>query len=125
MQKKHKILICAGGTGGHILPAMRLAKTLLKEEHHVIFSGMGLSTNPYFEKEKFIFFDIPSFPVRLWHPLKMLSRWFKGIVKSFFLLKRFKPEIIVGFGSFHTFPLLLCAKMLNISRIYTLILKVN
>jgi len=114
MQKKHNILICSGGTGGHMLPAMRLGDLLIKEDHHVIFSGMGLSKNPYFEKEKFIYFDIPSSPVKIFRPFKMLSRWIRGLIKSFFLMRRFKPKIVVGFGSFHTFPLLLCAKILKI-----------
>jgi len=114
MLNKRKILICAGGTGGHMLPAMRLGNILIKENHDVIFSGMNLSSNTFFEKEKYVFVDIPSSPITLFHPFKMLSAWIKGMVKSFYLIKRFKPEIVVGFGSFHTFPLLLCVNMLNI-----------
>ena len=34
-----KIFITTGGTGGHILPAMCLAKALIKQNNHTIVFG--------------------------------------------------------------------------------------
>ena len=35
MNKKKKILIATGGTGGHVFPAYSLANYLIKNDYHV------------------------------------------------------------------------------------------
>ena len=35
MSKKTKILIAAGGTGGHVLPGYNLAKHLIEQDYHI------------------------------------------------------------------------------------------
>ena len=42
--KNKKIIICAGGTGGHVFPAKRLSEILLKEGVEV--SWIGSSRGP-------------------------------------------------------------------------------
>ena len=37
--KKRTIIICAGGTGGHVFPAKKLSKLLLKEGVDVRWIG--------------------------------------------------------------------------------------
>ena len=51
-----RFFFAVGGTGGHIHPALVLAKQL-KEEGHLFFIGKGLSTNAYF-RQKYPYFDI-------------------------------------------------------------------
>ncbi len=41
MDKKYKILIATGGTGGHIYPAIALAKQYEKDGNEVIIVGTG------------------------------------------------------------------------------------
>ena len=41
MDKKYKILIATGGTGGHIYPAIALARQYEKDSNEVIIVGTG------------------------------------------------------------------------------------
>ena len=41
MDKKYKILIATGGTGGHIYPAITLARQYEKDGNEVIILGTG------------------------------------------------------------------------------------
>lgn len=104
-----KIIIAAGGTGGHLFPAQSLARDL-KNKIEVVFVGSKLSKNPFFEKEDFSFFEVESSNFsKKNNPLKSLFKLLKGTFQSLKILKREKPDLIIGFGSFHSFPVLLAA----------------
>ena len=66
-----KVLIAAGGSGGHLLPAQKLAQ-LLKNNAEVFFAGSGLSKNPFFQQGERVFKDIASSPLS--RPLQFLYR---------------------------------------------------
>ncbi|HEY4254934.1 MAG TPA: UDP-N-acetylglucosamine--N-acetylmuramyl-(pentapeptide) pyrophosphoryl-undecaprenol N-acetylglucosamine transferase [Chlamydiales bacterium] len=105
-----KILIAAGGTGGHLLPAQQLAELLQREEAQVIFAGYKLDKSPYFQREKFDFREIPAAPLSGW---KFFSQLLVGGWKAFRLFLKEKPDVVVGFGSYHTAPVLLAATLLG------------
>ena len=102
------VLIATGGTGGHIFPAEALAKELTEQGHRVLFAGGKLSENRFFSK-KYPFDDVPVTP-----SLKNVSTLFEGVKKSFRLIKQFHPDIIVGFGSYYSLPLLIAAVLKRI-----------
>jgi len=103
-----RILIAAGGTGGHLFPAQQLAE-LLRSDAEILFAGHKIESSPFFEKEKIPFSEIAA------HPLKrgFLSAAWKGFWQSIRLIRRFSPDLVVGFGSYHTFPLLLATAALR------------
>ncbi len=112
--KKSKILIAAGGTGGHLFPAQTLSDQLLKEhpDLELFFAGAKLSSNAYFDQKKFRFYDIASTTPFRGGPLAVLKSigvLINGIKESVHLLSKEKPMLIVGFGSFHVFPILFAA----------------
>ena len=109
------IFIAAGGTGGHVLPAQILARSLVKKNYRVVFVGYNLSKNDFFEKNQFLYFDITSSPVCKKNPIKMLWKWWQGFWQSRKLLLQYKPDIVIGFGSYHTFPFLLATKKQKIT----------
>jgi len=109
---KIKILIAAGGTGGHLFPAQQLSEKLLKDGHcEIYFAGHKLAETPFFKREGVFFKEIAS------APLKNIFLFFAAVWKGFFqslrLIRSFKPDAVVGFGSFHSFPVLLAAAVLR------------
>jgi len=105
---KKKVLIAAGGTGGHLFHAQQLAQHLLGDAE-LLFAGHKLGTSPFFEKEKIPFAEITA------HPLKkgFFSKTCIGFWQACKLIRQSKPDVVVGFGSYHTFPVLLAAACLR------------
>lgn len=111
-----KILISAGGTGGHIYPAMGFAEGLLEIDStvEVLFAAGGLQESPFFDRTVFAWHSVSSAPLTKKNPLQLLkscSSIAKGLWQSQKILSSFKPNLVVGFGSYHTFPVLAAAKL--------------
>lgn len=109
---KIKILIAAGGTGGHLFPAQQLSEKLLKDgDCEIFFAGHKLSQSPFFKREGVPFVEIASAPLK--NIFLFLKAVWKGFFQSVRLIRLFKPDAVVGFGSFHSFPVLLAAAVLR------------
>lgn len=118
LHKEKRILITAGGTGGHVFPAQALAQQLAKlnPTPEILFAAGGLSTNRYFDRAAFQFQDIACSSLSR-NPLKLMKNCgilLKGVWQSLEMIKRFKPHVVVGFGSFYTIPILVAAKVKGI-----------
>ncbi len=116
-KRPHKVIFAAGGTGGHLFPAQGLAEQMLKQHPGIdlSFAGAKLSENAYFDKVKYPFRDIPSAtPLRgnIFKAFRSIGSLFQGIVHSLALLSEKKPDLVIGFGSFHAFPVL-CAAVIK------------
>lgn len=109
-----KVLIAAGGSGGHLLPAQQLAREL-KKNAEILFAGYRIDASPYFDQSGFAYQAISSAPIRF--SVKGLYTFFiqagKGIFQSIQLIRRYQPDVVVGFGSFHSFPTLFAAYILR------------
>lgn len=106
------VLIATGGTGGHVFPAQALGRQLLEKNHNVLFMGKGLSSNSYFAKHLFRSESIDSatpFKKGMLQKLLSLFSLIKGTLQAFSLIGKYKPNLVVGFGSFHSFPVLAAA----------------
>src|SRR5690242_14057885 len=110
------IIFAVGGTGGHLFPAQALADELIEKNDHVeiLFAGAHLDTNRFLDKNRFRHREVLSATPFGKNPFRAIYILLKGIVKSLQLLKQEKPSLIVGFGSYHSFPLLCAAKLFNI-----------
>ncbi len=100
-----KVLIAAGGTGGHLFPARQLSEILKDCEVH--FAGHRLEITPFFDR-KVPYHEIASTSSKKEWPILVKGAW-----QSLKLLRYFKPDVVVGFGSFHSFPVLLAAAILR------------
>jgi UDP-N-acetylglucosamine--N-acetylmuramyl-(pentapeptide) pyrophosphoryl-undecaprenol N-acetylglucosamine transferase len=110
---RKKIVIAVGGTGGHVLPAMKIGKKL-SEKFDVFYMGVGLSKNPFFSKEGANFFDIEG-GGRSLGLFKCLAKNIKGILQARKILREMSPEKVIGFGSYHSFPVLAAGAYLGIA----------
>lgn len=114
-----RLLITVGGTGGHIYPALSLAQQIRKKlpSTHLLFVGGMLAENRFFEKQPFDVRSVECGKLILNHPVSFASNLFKmtkGVVQSRQLIKQYVPDLVVGFGSYHTFPLLLASYFASI-----------
>lgn len=113
---KKKIVLAAGGTGGHLFPALKLGEEL-KNMAEVLFMAHGLSKNVHFKRDLYQWCDVPSGTIAIKKPfytLRSLKNLMVGFLKSRKILSKFRPDLVVGFGSYHSLPPLLAAKSLKI-----------
>lgn len=108
--KRQKIIIAAGGTGGHLLPAQQLSLAL-KKEADLLFVGHGLADSPFFCREEFPFHPLRAVPLQ--GLLRFTAVSFRSIWQALSLLRSFRPDLVVGFGSFHVFPILAASVILR------------
>lgn len=111
----YTFIFSAGGTGGHIFPALSVA--------HYLNSSVLLLTGKYgmekkiLSKEKVPFKTLPIKGISGVPFSKKIMR-FPGIFISLFLslfyIFKYKPKVIVGFGGYASFPVLFWAKFLKI-----------
>jgi len=116
------MIIAVGGTGGHLFPAQAFAHSMLRDHSHIriTFVGSGLKNNAYFEKDHFDFLDIKSAAPMTKHPIRFILAWLsilQGLICCMKFYKKNMPQLIVGFGSYHTFPALLAGKLKKIGII--------
>ncbi len=121
--KPIKLIISGGGTGGHIYPALAIAKAIEKKylNSHILF--VGAKGKMEMEKVPKAGFSIEglwisgfqrSFSLKnLLFPLKVVI----SIIQAFLILKKFKPNMVIGTGGFASGPLLKVAQWLGLPTI--------
>ena len=109
-KKKYKIIIAAGGTGGHIFPAIALAKKFRVDGHKVILAGTGN------ELEKKIFsehdFETEYFESRL-KDSSTIKKFFLSLRKNKEItsyLEKNNPDLILGMGGYASSEFCLAAQ---------------
>ncbi|MBK9270168.1 MAG: undecaprenyldiphospho-muramoylpentapeptide beta-N-acetylglucosaminyltransferase [Saprospiraceae bacterium] len=115
-----KVLISGGGTGGHVFPAIAVADALRAKvsEVEVLFVGaLGKLEMTEVPKSGYnvIGLDIRGFNrKKIFVNLKVLWKLGKSLTKSVGILKKFRPDIVVGVGGYASGPVMLAAKWLGI-----------
>jgi UDP-N-acetylglucosamine--N-acetylmuramyl-(pentapeptide) pyrophosphoryl-undecaprenol N-acetylglucosamine transferase len=112
-----RVLVAAGGTGGHLFPAEALTAALTKRNVSV-----GLLTDSRAARHAGAFppdavHVIPSATFRGRDPLSIArtgTMLGSGLLKALFLLPRLKPAIVVGFGGYPTIPPVMAASLRGI-----------
>ena len=113
MKKNSKIAIIAGGTGGHIFPAISLLEQLIIEKKEIIFFSDTRVSN-IINKNKSLFKkkNVTFYSLRISKNFKDFFSFFKNFFKIFIFIKKNDPKIIVGFGGYTSIPFLLISKIL-------------
>ena len=116
-ENKYTVVIAAGGTGGHVFPAQALAEKLIKNNITPILICDDRATlflqGAFREIEKFYIHSekmTGSIDKKIWGMVKLIFSILK--VRSY--LKKVKPQLVIGFGGYPSFPTLIAAKSLGI-----------
>ncbi len=117
--RKQKIILTAGGTGGHIYPALALADLWSRQnpETHFLFIG----NDDRMEAElipargyRFEGLHSSGLEISLMHKIKAVFQTFTSYFRARSILKREKPDLVMGFGGYVTAPVLMAAEHLHI-----------
>ncbi|MDR1494775.1 MAG: undecaprenyldiphospho-muramoylpentapeptide beta-N-acetylglucosaminyltransferase [Rickettsiales bacterium] len=101
-------IITTGGTAGHIFPAASLASLLRERGYSVLFIG-NEKMEEYVVKLGFSYAVVGS--GKNLRSFKSFFSILRGVWQSFRIIKKFKPDILIGFGSYVTVPVLLAARL--------------
>lgn len=114
-----KVIISAGGTGGHIYPALAIINKIKEEEENSEFLYIG--TTDRMEKDL-----IPSMGIRYegldvtglkrklsFDNIKTITNFLGAIKKAKSIIKDFDPDIVIGCGGYVTAPVIYSAKKLG------------
>ena len=114
-----RVVISAGGTGGHIYPALAIINKIKKEEPNSEFLYIG--THNRMEKDLIPSMGIPYEEIEITgfirkitlENFKTLSRFFKARKRCLEIIKEFKPDVVIGAGGYVTAPVIWAGKKLG------------
>jgi UDP-N-acetylglucosamine--N-acetylmuramyl-(pentapeptide) pyrophosphoryl-undecaprenol N-acetylglucosamine transferase len=111
------ILLAAGGTGGHLFPAEALGVELIRRGLRVRLAtdSRALRYSGLFSKDTIDV--VPSETVRSrtpWALARTGAMLAAGTAISLNLMRRLRPNAVVGFGGYPTLPPLLAARLLGV-----------
>ncbi|UUC41347.1 undecaprenyldiphospho-muramoylpentapeptide beta-N-acetylglucosaminyltransferase [Clostridioides difficile] len=118
-----KVLLSGGGTGGHVYPAIAIANKI-RDEHpdaEIIFVGTekGIESEivPKYGFELKIV-TVQGFKRKIdFDNVKRVFKLFKGLEQSRKIVKKFKPDVVIGTGGYVSGPVLFNASMGKIPAI--------
>ena len=115
-----KIIVSAGGTGGHIYPALAIINKFKEKEKNLDILYIG--THNRMEKDiipkrgiKYEALEIYGFSKRdIWLDIKNIFLISKAKKKCLKIMREFKPDIVLGIGGYVTYPVIWAAHKLGI-----------
>ncbi len=125
-----RVLMVAGGTGGHIFPALAVAEELRRRSiaraddapaYEILFAGTGRGL------EDRVIPDA-GFPLRKisgaglkgiggWKRIRNLFKLPSSVVQTGLLLREFRPRVVVGLGGYISGPAMLMAALRNVPTV--------
>ena len=122
--RKLRVIISGGGTGGHIFPAVSIAKKLkeVNPETEILFVGAeGKMEMEKVPREGFRIIGLPITGLQrqltlhnIANDIKVPFKFVGSIRKARTIIKNFQPDIAVGVGGYASAPLLMAATRMNI-----------
>ena len=114
--KDKNIIITAGGTGGHIFPALAVADALANQGANITWIGTKNSMEEKIVNNKYPIFFIKSFGIRgkgikrkIVFPFQLLS----SVISAQKIINDKKADLIIGFGGYVSGPTCLAGKIKN------------
>lgn len=114
-----KVIVTAGGTGGHIYPALGVIEKLKEDENNeILYIGTTNRMESVIIPQKGINYKgLQIYGLSKTNMLRNLKN-IKCIIKSYTeskrIIKEFKPDYVIGFGGYVTLPVLLAASKIRV-----------
>lgn len=114
-----KIIISAGGTGGHLYPALALAEHIKTKRNDVQFLFVGTLDRLESQVVPQKGYDYQGLYVKglVGNPLQKMKNaliFVKSLKASKKILKEFQPDIVIGFGGYPSASIVMAASQLKI-----------
>lgn len=99
-----RAIISGGGTGGHIFPAIAIAKALKKKNPDCDILFVGANGRMEMTKVPECGFNIIGVDIegldrkRIWRNFRVVLKYLKAIVSARDIIKDFKPDVCIGCG---------------------------
>ena len=112
-----RLLVAGGGTGGHLFPGIAIADEVVRRGGEVLFVGTsrGIETRAVpaagYKLETLTVSGLKRMGVA--GTLRGLFRLPVAMAKSLAILRRFRPDIVVGVGGYASGPMVLAAALLG------------
>lgn len=118
-----RVVIAAGGTGGHIYPALAIINKIKEKDKTSEFLYIG--TTDRMEKDlipklgiNFVGIEMKGLNRKnLFSNFSVLNKFWLAIKKATIEIKKFNPDIVIGAGGYITAPVLYAAKKLKIKTL--------
>ncbi len=112
-------MICGGGTGGHLYPALALSDAIFQSGRgiKVLFAGPGKNKEQVLRHNRTMkFFSVSSAPLSgtPFSLAKNAAVLCSGFVQAYLFLSREKPDAVAGMGAYSSVPVALAASVLKI-----------
>lgn len=120
MEKELRVIISGGGTGGHIFPAVSIAKAIrtLRPDAKILF--VGAQGRMEMQRVPAAGYEIKGLPIsgfdrknlfkNIGLPFKLLRSW----AMAYSIIRKFRPQVAVGVGGYASYPTLKVASWLHI-----------
>ncbi|XBC38369.1 MAG: undecaprenyldiphospho-muramoylpentapeptide beta-N-acetylglucosaminyltransferase [Buchnera aphidicola (Floraphis choui)] len=104
---KKKIIIMAGGTGGHIFPGLVVANELIKKGWNVFWLGTPHRIEAEIITKSKIpieFINIHAIKKNFFSIIKYILQMFRALYQAKLIIKKIEPDIILGMGGYISLP---------------------
>ncbi len=119
----HRFIVSGGGTGGHIFPALSIAEGLKQRFPDAEILFVGALGKMEMEKVPAAGFPIVGLPVagfhrgEIWRNLFFLPKLMSSLLKARSVVRKFKPDCVIGVGGYASGPVLKVAAQMGIPTI--------
>lgn len=112
-----RLILAGGGTGGHLFPGIAIAQEALRRDpkSKILFIGSPGGLDSKIVPENNLTLSVIPIGglkrVGIWQTIKTLVQLPFAILKSFFLVRQFKPDAVIGLGGYSSGPVLIAARV--------------
>jgi len=118
-----RVIVSAGGTGGHIYPALSIINKIKEKDKNAEILYIG--TTDRMEKDIIPKHNIPYYAIKVrgfdrklsFNNFRTIKYFITGVKEVKKIMREFKPDIVIGVGGYVTAPVIYAASKLKIKTL--------